>query len=65
MTHTRQLDDSEGVFGAATATEVACPKCHAQRVSFEVWESNDGAFEDVKYTCAGCGHVWWMDGIDS
>lgn len=31
------------------------------------WESNDGGYEDYKYTCqdAECGHAWWVEGIDS
>lgn len=45
--------------------QVACRKCRATGVTETVWESTCGAYEDYKFECPQCGHVWWMDGIDS
>lgn len=43
-----------------------CPKCNVKgSVARRTWESSDGAYEDDKYTCIACGHVWWVEGIDS
>ena len=43
-----------------------CPRCKGP-MAHQTWESNDGAYEDSKYSCAdpACGHVRWVDGIDS
>ncbi len=42
-----------------------CPKCGKQESTWQLWTSYDEAHEDFKYTCGACGHVWWIDGIDS
>jgi hypothetical protein len=65
MTTNRQFDDSEGTFGAWQETDRHChePTCNAP-VKYRVWESSDGAYEDLSFRCAN-GHRWWVDGIDS
>lgn len=44
--------------------DTPCPKCKGRDVTHQLWESSDGGHEDSRYQCA-CGHVWWIDGIDS
>jgi hypothetical protein len=34
-------------------------------VEHRIWESSDGANEDVHYRCLDCGHDWWIDGADA
>jgi uncharacterized Zn finger protein len=66
VTHMRQLDESEGRLGKAEKSDQPCPSCgSAEHHQVRVWESNDGAYEDEKHECTSCGHVWWVDGIDS
>lgn len=64
----RQYGEHEGTFGddGKVVPDIQCRKCACKgTVSMRVWESSDGAFEDYKFKCAACGHVWWVDGIDS
>lgn len=64
--HTQQMADSDGKFGEFThATDCACRKCSAKEVRYRIWESSCGGYEDYHYKCFGCGHTWWVDGIDS
>lgn len=65
MTTNRKFADSEGQFKPVEICVTACPNCRKENVTCQSWESNDGAYEDYKYTCTDCGHVWWIDGIDS
>lgn len=71
MTHTRKLADSEGAFEPWTLVDIAeapylCRRCKSGLgLRFRIWESSDGAYEDVHYMCLPCGHTWWIDGIDS
>lgn len=68
MTHIgKPIRESDGKFSAPTETDVMCPNCGRGSVTCETWDSHDGAYEDYKYTChaTGCGHVWWVDGIDA
>lgn len=67
MTHARQYDNDEGTFNEWKPVQTRCPKCQQTDASYRVWESNDGAYEDVQYQCLNpaCRHVWWVDGIDS
>ena len=43
-----------------------CYKCREKTAACEFYEDNEG-HEDVRYTCQNqaCGHVRWVDGIDS
>lgn len=66
MTHTGPLPDSAGTFSKPQVeVGLECPQCQDEPVTCEVWESNDGAYEDHRYTCTRCGHQWWVDGIDA
>lgn len=65
MTHMGDMPESAGTFTKGSATDRICRKCGNQTVRVELWESNDGAYEDEKFTCTTCGHVYWVDGIDS
>jgi phage FluMu protein Com len=62
------MSDSDGSFSKVEHwCKVACPKCKQQNVIYRIWESHCGGYEDYKYECKteGCGHTWWVDGIDS
>lgn len=65
MTHTGPMPESAGTFQEGTLTQRVCRNCGNQNVYVELWESSDGAYEDEKFTCKTCGHVYWIDGIDS
>ena len=65
MTHTGPMSDDEGTFGDAKLTQRKCRKCGEQKVYVESWDSDDGAFEDEKYTCRACGYYWWVEGPDA
>jgi DNA-directed RNA polymerase subunit M/transcription elongation factor TFIIS len=42
-----------------------CTKCDSKNISYCIWESSDGAYEDTHYKCEDCRHEWWVEGIDS
>lgn len=64
--HSVPYDDSAGHLSAAIAVvDLKCQACEAASVNEQQWESFCGGFVDHKYTCRECGHVWWIDGIDS
>ena len=64
MTH-GPMRESDGVFSMSEDTDCECRHCHAFAVTVRQWDSNCGGYEDYKYTCGACGHVWWIEGIDS
>lgn len=59
------MSESQGLFTRGAKTNRICAKCHRRTVRVQLWESRDGAYEDEKFTCTNCGHVYWVDGIDS
>ena len=60
------MRDSDGTFAAPEdVPDVACRGCDAPTVIVRLWESRCGGYEDHQFTCRTCGHVWWVDGIDS
>jgi DNA-directed RNA polymerase subunit M/transcription elongation factor TFIIS len=66
MTHFGSMSESEGEFSKQDTTVRHCSKCNEEKTfKVQTWESNDGAYEDYKYTCLTCGYVFWIDGIDS
>jgi hypothetical protein len=65
MTTSRQFSESEGEFTKHGESTIPCRECGGGSVTYKVWESNDGAYEDEKYTCPDCGATWWVDGIDA
>ena len=64
--HTGPMSESQGKFDEPKETGRKCPECGG-RMTCQTWESSDGAYEDYKYKCADpkCGHVHWVEGIDS
>lgn len=42
-----------------------CYHCGSDDVWYYEWESSDGAFEDTRYKCRGCGQKWWVEGADA
>jgi DNA-directed RNA polymerase subunit M/transcription elongation factor TFIIS len=44
---------------------VTCLKCGAHPVMYRTHESSCGGHEDDEFKCEGCGHSWWVDGIDA
>lgn len=65
MTHMKTVDDAAGDFSDAKVSDRPCRKCKSANVSYRVWESSCGGYEDCKYTCSSCGAMWWVDGCDS
>ena len=65
MTHINPIPEHQGTLSAAAEKRYACRKCSKAEATCQTWESSCGGYEDFKYTCAACGHVWWIDGIDS
>ncbi len=63
--HTGPVKESDGTLYPSESTNRRCPKCHSGHCDVQTWESNCGGFEDEKITCVNCGHVWWIEGIDS
>ena len=63
MTHKEPVSESDGKLTAQQTTTRKCPKCGGSMMH-QTWESDDGAYEDSKYSCP-CGFVRWVDGIDS
>lgn len=45
--------------------ETVCPKCGSSEYYWRIYESSDGAHEDVQYGCRNCRYARWIDGIDS
>lgn len=65
MTHMKPMEENEGHFDLAIPAGRVCRKCGQGPVRRELWHSHDGGYEDARYTCGACGHIWWIDGIDS
>lgn len=67
MTHMAPMKENDGTFGTPEAERSKCSKCGQATMVCTPWESSDGGFVDDKYTCENpaCGHVRWVDGIDS
>lgn len=67
MTHAGPMKDSDGTFGKPEVDRSLCPKCGEVSMRCEPWESSCGGYVDYRYTCESqtCGHVRWVDGIDS
>lgn len=65
MTHMESMPESAGEFSEARLTDCHCRKCDRMTVTVQTWESNCGGFTDYKYTCAWCGHHWWIEGPDA
>lgn len=62
--HTEPMTDDEGDFGDAQESSRKCGKCCAPML-VQTWSSHCGGYEDFRYTCPVCGHVAWVEGIDS
>lgn len=67
MTHFGPIPESFGKLGSTWYQSTRpCPHCNkSDQHVYSIWESSDGAYEDEKHICHACGHVWWIDGIDS
>ena len=63
--HMRPMPETAGRFGATKTAACSCPKCDGGPVTYEIWESSCGGYEDEKYTCGACRYVWWVEGPDS
>lgn len=50
---------------ARPAPNVVCRKCPSTTVTYRIWESTCGGYEDHHFTCTECGHDWWVDGPDA
>lgn len=62
--HTKPMPETAGEFTKSDVAKRPCPKCGGQ-VRVQLWESSCGGYEDEKYTCESCNHVWWVEGPDS
>ncbi len=63
--HTGPMPESAGTFSDGKMTDKPCGKCGEKKVRMKFWDSSCGGYTDLKFTCDGCGHVWWVDGPDS
>lgn len=68
--HDKPVDDhKDGTFrdewrvAPITNPRFQC-QCGSKRILYRIWESNDGAYEDTKYQCLECGHIWWVESDD-
>jgi len=61
----REIDESDGEFGAWKLTDLTCPKCIGHHVVERLWESSCGGYDDYQYRCSDCGHKWWVEGPDA
>lgn len=41
-----------------------CSKCNSNEVQYSIYESSDGAHEDIHYRCNNCNRDWWIEGPD-
>lgn len=63
--HINSVPESSGDLNEPKQTDRTCVNCKQQTVTYQIWESSCGGYEDFKYTCSNCKKVWWIDGIDS
>lgn len=63
--YTQPMSESDGTFRNEKPCDTPCRKCKEKRVTYRIWESSCGGYEDYKFTCGACNHTWWVDGIDS
>lgn len=65
--HTGPMSETQGDFGEDKRSDQPCPKCKKLTVTYRVWESSCGGYEDYKLTCNNpeCKHTWWVEGPDS
>lgn len=42
-----------------------CRKCKSSNGKWRTHCSSDGGWEDEEVKCFDCGHVYWVEGIDS
>lgn len=61
------MDSDDGKFVEPwQATEIACPRCKTEKsILKRSWESHCGGYDDTKYKCETCGHIWWAESIDA
>lgn len=45
----------------ATHPDFKCRQCQSNEILFYVWESSDGAHEDIHYFCTNCSKEWWVE----
>ena len=43
--------------------EFRCWKCKSNEIIYSLYESSDGAYEDLHYKCE-CGNDWWVESSD-
>ncbi len=60
--HTGPMPEDTGKFTGTVDTDRKCSVC-GKPMTCQVWESNDGAYEDEKLTCPD-GHVLWIGRSD-
>lgn len=61
--HTKPMAETDGDFTAEHWSKRPCRKCGKFNVSYRVWESSCGGYEDAKeYTCRDCTSTWWGAG---
>lgn len=63
--HDKPIPESAGKLDSEKRTTIACRKCGKQTVVLQSWESDCGGYEDDKFSCKSCGHVWWVEGPDA
>lgn len=40
-------------------------RCGSNDITFRLWESDCGGYDDTCYKCNACGKIWWVEGPDA
>lgn len=64
--HTKPMPERSGRLSAERISPQRCRgKCDKTTDHrCWTWESSCGGYEDYKFECIDCGHVFWVDGDD-
>lgn len=46
-------------------TGYACLKCGSKHIRSRCVESSCGGFDDYKFKCDSCDHIWWCESADA
>lgn len=65
--HTQEMSELDGSFHKTEDDQEIfdCPKCKQHTLTYKIWESSCGGYEDVKYSCNNCKHYYWVEGPDA
>lgn len=59
------MKETDGDFGDWKAcNNTVCKVCNSDNIVYRSWSSHCGGYEDDKFKCLNCLHMWWIDGPD-